>query len=1123
MSTFITNSGEKSLKKRLQELIEKSEELKFLVGFFYFSGVRELYESLKRLDENGKLKEGHLKILVGLDIDEGVWGIYETAIINEIYNKNRLKEKFFNSLKIAFNSEELDNKETYEQIKFFIKLLKEGKLVLRKTKDPNHAKLYLFKMDESIKSVIPNLFITGSSNLTKFGLESQDEFNVEVKDYGFEEAEKYFDELWEKGIELSQEDINKTIYILENKSFLKEISPFEAYAYLLKTYLELHKGKILRKELEDLLKEKGYKPYNYQMEAVAQALANCESHGGTLLADVVGLGKTIVACLVGKALGKRGIVICPPHLMGDDNKTSGWKKYLEDFKLFDWEVRSLGKLEETLEFVKDREDIQIVIVDEAHRFRNENTQSYQFLKEICRGKTVILITATPFNNEPSDLFSLLKLFTVPKKSTIILDEDLENRFDYYQSIFYKLAYIKNYWNSKDNRRKRRAQRYYRDIFGENEIDLSKVKNLTKLLAREIRATLEPVVIRRNRLDLKYYGEKIELPEVKDPKECFFELTQEESKFYDEVITTFAPLEDGGTFTGAIYFPARYEKVEQLGLWEEMNERSLTKEEQFLYIYQRNLYDFMRRLLVKRFESSFGAFRESILRFRDVHKTALEFVKKTRKFILDRKLMDDLVTADPDEILEELKKYEEELKKENINNKYYKIYDIDKFEYREEFIKDIEKDLTLFDRLIEKIDNLKLLEKDPKAEKLIEEIKTYINEGRKVVIFTEYLDTAKYLERILEKEFKDILLSAYGNFSRKTIEDIYKNFDAQYKDQEDKYKILLTTDKLSEGFNLNRAGVVINYDIPWNPVRVIQRVGRINRIAKKVYDEIYILNFFPTEQGADIVKSREIAQTKMFMIHNVLGEDAKIFDPDEEPQPAELYKRLNTYYEEEEESFFTRVRRDFELIEKNYPEIIEEIKDMPKRVKISKKGKENELLVFIKKGKDLFVGYKNYEEKQPKSVTFEEVYEKIIAQKEEKALPLSDNFWTNYNLILDQTAYKKYSTSRGQSIKEKAYNMLNFLLQEEDEEKRIKIKPYEKFISNLIEDIRSFGTLSEYTLNQIADLENKELDKIIEELEKLKKLIGEDFLDKVLENIKSHKEEIIIAIENRIMEEGTQNA
>ncbi len=113
-----------------------------------------------------------------------------------------------------------------------------------------------------------------------------------------------------------------------------------------------------------------------------------------------------------------------------------------------------------------------------------------------------------------------------------------------------------------------------------------------------------------------------------------------------------------------------------------------------------------------------------------------------------------------------------------------------------------------------------------------------------MILTKYLNTAKYLEKILEKEFKDILLSAYGNLSRKTIEYIYKNFDAQYKYQEDKHKILLTTDKLSEGFNLNRAAVVISYNIPWNPIRVIQRVKRINRIAKKVYDEIYILNFLP---------------------------------------------------------------------------------------------------------------------------------------------------------------------------------------------------------------------------------------------------------------------------------------
>lgn len=1112
MSTFITNSGEKSLKKRLKELIEKSEELKFLVGFFYFSGMRELYESLKKLYEDGKLKKEHIKILVGLDIDEGIWGIYENAVKDIYFNNNKSKERFIESLKRAFNSQDLDNLEVYQQVEFYINLLKEGKLVIKKTFSPNHAKLYLFKMNDNIKTIIPSLFITGSSNLTKPGLESQDEFNVEVKDYGFEEAEKYFDELWNKAIPLTEEDIDKTIKTLKDETFLKEISPFTAYAYLLKTYLELHKGKILKSELEDLLKQRGYKAYNYQLEAVSQALANCEAHGGTLLADVVGLGKTIIACLVAKSLGKRGIVICPPHLIGDENKNSGWRKYLEDFKLYDWEVRSIGKLEETLEFVKRREDIEVVIIDEAHRFRNEDTQSYQYLKEICRGKIVILLTATPFNNKPSDLFSLLKLFTIPKKSTITLDEDLETKFNYYQIYFNRLAYIKNYWNSKDSNRQRRAFRYYKEIFGDNNLNLNNVKYLTKEIAKEIRATLEPVVIRRNRLDLKYYGEKIELPEVKDPIECFFELTEEESNFYDEVIKAFAPYDEEGKFKGAIYFPARYERGEQFGLWEEMNEIKISREEQFLYTYQRNLYDFMRRLLVKRFESSFGAFKESIERFKDVHKTALEFVEKTNKFILNRKLMDDLVTADPETIFEELEKYEEDLKKQNINTKYYKVYDVDKFKQKKEFIRDIEEDLKLFDYLLKTIEKLNLLEKDPKSEKLIEELNKFIKEGRKVVIFTEYLDTARYLEGILEKHFRDITLVAYGNLSKKEIENIYKNFDAQYHTQEDTYKILLTTDKLSEGFNLNRAGVVINYDIPWNPVRVIQRVGRINRIGKKVYDEIYILNFFPTEKGADIVKSREIAQTKMFMIHNVLGEDAKIFDPDEEPQPAELYRRLNTYIEEEEESFFTRVKRDLELIEKNYPEVMEEIKNMPSRVKVAKKGDKNELLVFIKKNKDLFVGYKDYTEKQPVSKTFEEVYEKVIAKKDAEKLQLSEDFWRNYQAILDKNAYKRFYSSRGRSVKDKAYNLLNSLLQIEDEEKRKLIKPYEKFISNIIEDIRDFGTLSEYTLSQIANWEDLTIEEIIPKLEELKNLIGEDFLEKV--NLNNHKEEIIIAIENR---------
>jgi len=1105
LSTFITNHGNKDLKRRLRELIEISTELKFLVGFFYFSGIKEFYKTLKELYDEGRLSQEHIKILVGLNVDKSSYGLYEVATKFKDKNKEKYIQALINSIKTAFTSQELDNKEIYEQVNFFVKLLEEKIIVIRKTWEPNHSKLYLFKTNERSA---PHLFITGSSNLTRAGLVSQNEFNVEIKDYGFEEAEKYFDDLWKNSIELSEDDVKKLVYTIKNETALRDVDPFSAYVYLLKTYIETHKTEDTFNGLVKLMERKGYKPYSYQLEAVSQAVANCKSHGGTILADVVGLGKTVVACMVAKALGKRGIVIAPPHLIGPDDKSTGWKKYLEDFELYGWETFSVGKLDKALEFVREHDSMEVVIVDEAHRFRNENTLSYHYLKEICRGKTVLLLTATPFNNRPSDIFALLKLFTIPKKSTIVFDEDLKSKFEEYESLFNKLSYIKNHYNSPNKKKRERALNYYKEIFGKNNVvvDIDKVKAETKELARHIRSILEPVVIRRNRLDLKHYKEKIDLPEVKDPIEWFYELTKEQSEFYDEVISAFKEEELGGRFKGAIYIPIKYEK----GIKDD-DEPELKEEESFLLTYQRNLYDFMRRLLVKRFESSFGSFYESIKRFKSIHETALDFIEKTNKFILDRKLMEDLAEKDPDEILEELKKYEQNLKEQKTNAEYYKVYDLSKFKQKDKFIKDIQNDIKLFDEFLQKIEKLKLIQNDPKADELIKGIEKFLKEGRKVVIFTEYVDTARHLDGILKKHFKDKVLTAYGNIGKTTFEEIVKNFDAQYKHQEDKYQILLTTDKLSEGYNLNRAGAVINYDIPWNPVRVIQRVGRINRIGKKVYDEIYIVNFFPTEQGADIVRSRQIAQTKMFMIHSILGEDAKIFDPSEEPEPSKLYKRLNEYKEDEEESFFTKVRDELKQIEENYPEVIRKIQNMPQRVKTAKQSDKNELMVFIRKGKDLFVGYKDYAERQPKTVSFEEVYEKIKATPETERLKVSKDFWSNYEMVRNKEAYIKRKP-KPRAIEEKALNLLNDLKDKDIGESK-------SFVLALIKDIEEYSSLSEYILQRVVKIEKwlDNIEKVKKELEEIKKEIGEDFIERIESQLKLldlENQEIIMAVENQ---------
>lgn len=1120
MNNFITNAEEKTLADRLKTLISRSSEMKFLVGFFYFSGIREFYEQIKEKYEQGNMKEEHLKILVGLSLDKNIWQACKIACETpnlqmenkeQMKNTQQIKNEFFQSIEIFLNSAEFDNEQIYEQFEFFVKLIKERKIVIRKTHKPNHAKLYIFKFDDKIT---PCLFITGSSNLTNAGLRSQYEFNVEIKDYGFKEAEEYFDKFWKESVEITIDDFKKIEEeIINVKTFLRKITPYEAYAYILKTYINLYRGQVYE-DIKSFMESKGYKPYRYQLEAVSQAVENCKNHGGVILADVVGLGKTIIACLVAKKLGLRGIVICPPHLEGDENKNFGWKKYIEDFELYNWEVRSLGKLEEVLEFVKNK-NFDVVIVDEAHRFRNEETKRYHFLREICRGKIVILLTATPFNNRPSDIFALLKLFTIPKKSTIVYDGNLSLRFYKYETDFEKLSYILRYYNSSDNKKKERVKSYYQELFKNDQLDLQKVQKRIEKIANEIRSIIEPVTIRRNRLDLKYYNEKIDFPTINDPEQVFFELTKEQSQFYDEVVNYFLSYDEGGEFTGAIYLPEKYEIKDK-------NQQN-DEDDSFLSLFQRNLYDFMRRLLVKRFESSFGAFYESIKRFINTYQNILDFIHKTEKFILDKDRMEEIM-EDPDKIQEKLEEYETLLKQSDSYNKYQKIYNVNKMP---NFVEDIEKDKKLFEYIKKRFEELELTKSDPKAEKLVQIIKNIIESGRKVVVFTEYIDTANYIQKILEENFGSKLLAAVGNISKSTIEAIYANFDAQYKNQENRFDILLTTDKLSEGFNLNRAGAVINYDIPWNPVRVIQRVGRINRIGKKVYDEIYIYNFFPTEKGADIVKSREIAEQKMFAIHKVLGEDSKIFSPQEEPKPSELYKRLTTFSEiekTEQESLFSKILAEYEKIKNETPEIEKKIEYVPNRVKVSKPADKNELVVFIKRGKDIFVAYKDYKEPKHEIVSFENVFEKIKATKETPLLPLSQKFWQNYKILLDKTSYlsNQIWTKSGQpnKLQDKAKNALQTIirLQKNFPDQYRELEKYQDFLASVIEDIRNYGTLSKYILLEICDLEKykEKPEKLLNAIEKIGSKISYNLIEKIKEL--EQNEEIIIAVEGRGNEE-----
>lgn len=1137
MPNFITNRETKDLRSRLIELIQNSKELKFLVGFFYFSGINELYDAIK---QNDKLT---IKILVGLDVDKHIHQIIEYSSSLQNTSNKTITDNFLQSFKTAINSEELDLRESYEQVLFYLQLIKDGRLIIRKTREPNHAKLYIFALSKGLDIIRDTIFITGSSNLTRAGLTEQNELNVEISDYGTEEVKEYFEKLWRSAVKITEVDEVKKqiIRIIENESIFSEVSPYEAYVFTLKTFLDAQSAKEINiNSLCELMEKKGYIPYQYQLDAIKLAHTIIKEYNGVIIADVVGLGKTIIACAVAQLLRARGMVICPPGIMGDvDTKKYGWYKYLEDFGLRDWEILSSGRLETALERVRTAENFEVIIIDESHKYRNQDTSSYETLKNICLNKKVILLTATPFSNTPSDIFALLKLFTVPGKSKLTLYNDLDFKFREYRKVFAHLSDIRKNYNSGDPKKASRAQTLYQKYFGSSVINLIEVRERARYLADEIRSTIQPVLIRRNRLDLKadpdYQSEIQSLSRLEDPKELFFELTSEQSQFYDKVISEYFAVD--GKFSGAIYRPYIYEEevIEEVIEEEEEGDESQNnaespknkakKEKQIERLSQKNLYDFMRRLLVKRFESSFGAFQKSVQNFRDIHTKVLKFIEKTGKYILDRKLLEKIYDSEPEEIEEELQKFANEIETlENKKSPFYKIYTIENFQFKDDFLRSICQDIKLFEDLLKEINLLDLTNNDPKAKETAKEIPELMENHektdprRKIVIFTEYIDTANHLEQqlktLLPREYKNRILKVIGKLSNERYDTLLKNFDASLDpcDQEDKYDILLTTDRLSEGFNLNRAGAVINYDIPWNPTRVIQRVGRINRISKKVFNSLYIYNFFPSEQGAELVRSREIAQQKMFLIHNALGEDSKIFEPDEEPTASKLYTKVMTNPDEmEPESAYTTIKKEFSKIKAKHPEVIERIAKLPPRIKSAKIYHENNLFVFVRKGRSIFVRVKNYDKQGPEDLPFEKAIEHIKCESHEKRVLFSNKFWDNYNEIRKNLETLSESEKENRTWQE-AKNNIATILENLPEE----LNSYRPFLETLREDIINYRTLSDYTIRRIRNLQlddNNQYKEFKKVVDNLRKDLGENYLKPIRESEQAIKPEVIIAIEN----------
>lgn len=972
-----------------------------LVGYFYFSGLKEIYSQIENKP---------IRLLVGLDIDHDVLSkisAYDFFATKTVSSNAQMRKDFYASLKTLFNDTSFfENDDTCEAFRIYYEKIKNGTLTIKKTKKPCHAKMYIFDHIDSLRMTLPegdsNLgqVITGSSNLTRSGLLSNGEINVHLKDDDdYKYAKQVFEELWDDAIVIADSD---TIQDFED-NVIKHIwldkipTPYLVYLRVLYEYFHLDNSSKIRSPHEI---SGNFMDLQYQKDAITEAVERIKTHNGVIIADVVGLGKSIIGSAIAYNLHLKTIIIAPPHLV------SQWEDYRADFRI-SASVFSRGNMEKVLDFYrshKNSDEPWLIVVDEAHRFRNEYIQDYAILHEICKGNKVVLLSATPFNNTPADIFAMVKLFQNPTKSTLQTVNNLGAKF---------ANLIAEYKNIKKNERTRKMS------------DLE-IKDAIKDVGSQIRRIIEPIVIRRSRTDLDkipaYHDDLVrqgfEFPKVCPPKLISYELGDLE-KLYITTLLKISPkeedintLESLDSIDKKTYFEVR-QRMEKdpsfqatrykplLYVKDEFKDTVKNEIEQQGWEYnlfmgsQINMAQFMRKLLVHRFESSQYAFKMSLQSLLNNCNNIKAWIKKRHKVPIYKKGMlptiEEIYSSTDDRASEQSEFYADEAI-ENLKSKG--LFEVDVKYLTDSFLTDLDNDIEILDKLYKEWKNIPASQ-DPKLCKFIKIIKDRLDKDpeRKIIVFSQYADTVDYLSKQLSEHKLPVFFYTSRIASTGNKEYIKANFDAgfpKYK-QSDEFKVLVATDAISEGYNLHRAGTIINFDIPYNPTRIIQRVGRINRINKKVFDELYILNYFPTFIGEKETHTKEISTLKMHMIHAIMGEDTKYLTSDEELQSfmAEQYNRL--YAEQESESWDTQYRAILDKLENT--QLMKDALELPTRSKVHRLvdgEKPSGIIAFAKKGND-YVFKIVADDGSINDMSPEEAFQIIKADETEKGYVLSASF------------------------------------------------------------------------------------------------------------------------------------
>ncbi len=890
----IFDNIELKLLPALKDNLEVSERADFCVGYFNLRGWKQIDTYIEKwsgmdgrccrlLVGMQKLPEDELRAALSItEAEEGMDNQTASRL------KKRLAEDFRNQLAtgIPTNADEAGLQRLAAQIRA-------GKVVVKLyLRHLLHAKLYLLFRSDRINPITGYL---GSSNLTFSGLAQQGELNVDVLDHdACLKLARWFEDRWNDRWCL---DISKELVSIIEESWAREtpLTPYEIYVKM-----AYHLSQEARAGLAEfnIPRDFGFKLFDFQKAAVKIAAHHLNKRGGVLIGDVVGLGKTLMATTLARIFEDdyylETLIICPKNLV------RMWEDYAAQYRL---RARVLS-ISQVIRELPDMRRYRLVVIDESHNLRNREGKRYKVIQEYIEKNEskVILLSATPYNKEFTDLSNQLRLFIPENDNLGIRPEQLLRAMG-------ETAFIRQYQSPVHSLRAFEKSPYADDW---RELMRLYMVRRTRTFIQDNYAEIDPTSGRKY---LKFGdGSRSYFP-ARVPKTVKFSIAEHDDQY-------------GKLYAGSVVDTINALNLPRYGLGKYIAAKPKVSptvaEAKVLDDLSRagkRLMGFCRTNLFKRLESNGYVFIESLERHILRNFIYLHAIDKELPLPIGTQDSGLLNTAINDEDTDALDTAAELLDADEENGNSSRIPEATALRTEADFKRRASEIYTeyannyksrfkwlradLFNKHLTRdlySDTLALLKilqanskwdtgRDAKLHALIELLTTK-HAKEKVLVFTQYADTVHYLEAQLKVRGICCVAGVTGQSVDPT-ELVWQfspvsNNKREVIRPESELRVLVATDVLSEGQNLQDCAIVVNYDLPWAIIRLIQRAGRVDRIGQQA-GEIFCYTFLPAEGVERIIRLRERIRSRLRQNAEVVGTDEAFFEDDQNNQAVvDLY-------------------------------------------------------------------------------------------------------------------------------------------------------------------------------------------------------------------------------------------